>query len=267
LQQQTLNKTITEDIMRPEFGNAAPFYHEHATVQKETAERLLASLKPWQEILPQGPVIELGCGTGFVSCGLQKLFNHRKLIITDLSSSMAEACRQHLDKTENLSIQTLDAREVPVDEPTYAMSISSFAAQWFDDAAYTLGRWLEVTKPGGLLLAAFPGNQSFPEWKKHAQTLGIPFTGNPLPDTEEMVVKLSSDQTQVDYYEDTITQKFKGAANFFRHLKNIGAGRQLEGRPLNSREMKMLIEHWNAEAEGEIAVSWHVVFLAVKKSL
>lgn len=249
------------------FSQAAEAYHQHATVQRQVAERLLASLKPWKEILPPGPILELGCGTGFTSQGLINLFPERPLIITDAAEGMLNACKKNIGDLDNVTFDLLDAESIPVEEETYAMTISSFVSQWFRHPGYTLGQWLEVTKPGGLLLAAFPGHESFPEWKQHAKTLGLPYTGNSLPDTEEMVVKLSSEITQVDYYEDTITQSFASAADFFRHLKKIGAGQQIEGRPLNAREMKMLIEHWDSQQDGDITVSWHVVFIAVKKNM
>lgn len=261
---------MVEDILDKEtstnFNRSAEVYHRKAKVQQEVAHRLISSLEPWKDILPPGPVIELGCGTGFVSTHLQQLFPGRQLIFTDASPAMIEIAKKNISPAANVSFEEHNAEEIPVSNPTYAMTISSFAAQWFRDPAYTLGQWLEATQPGGLLLAAFPGSESFPEWKHHAEALGLPFTGNALPDTEEMVIKLSSGNTQVDYYEDTITQKFTDAAGFFRHLKEIGAGQQLQGRPLTHKEMKLLINHWNQQAEGDISVRYHIVFLAVKKN-
>lgn len=260
--------TVTHSLSQVEkFDNAAAVYNETADIQKQVADRLIASLNPWKDILPPGPILELGCGTGFTSRGLVELFPERPLILSDASRNMLEACKSNIGEVDNVEYTIQDGEEIPVQEPTYAMTISSFVAQWFHQPAFTLGQWLEATKPGGLLLAAFPGSESFPEWKKHAQTLGIPFTRNALPDTEEMVIKLSSDITQIDYYEDTITQKFEGAAAFFRHLKQIGAGCQLNGRSLTAREMKMLIDYWDEQKSDGITVSWHVVFLAVKRSM
>lgn len=261
---------MVEDFIKKDsktnFNRSAVAYHANARVQKEVANRLIASLKPWKEILPPGPIIELGCGTGFVSRELQKLFPERELLFTDIAPNMVEQCQVNLDQASNSSFEILDAEDVAVSKPVYAMTLSSFVAQWLWDPAYTLGQWFEATLPGGLLLAAFPGSESFPEWRHQAETLGLPFTGNSLPDTEEMVIKLSSGGTQVDYYEDTITQKFNTAAAFFRHLKDIGAGQQLEGRSLTPKEMKLLINHWDEQTKGNITVSYHIVFLAVKKN-
>lgn len=255
-----MNRKIAES-----FGSSVTDYNEHATVQKEVANRLIASLKPWRDILPPGPILEVGCGTGFVTNGIVDLYPKREKIITDLSEEMVDFCRDRFQSAENISFQQLDAEQLQTEEPKYGMTVCGFAAQWFKDPALTLGKLMEATRPGGLLLASFPGNESFPEWKKCCEDLGLPFTGNDLPDTEEIVIKMSTGPVQVDYYEDTVTESYPSALHFFRHLKNIGAGTHRKGRSLTPSEMKMLIRHWDSQNEEDITVSYHVVFLAVKR--
>lgn len=257
---KSLNRKIAES-----FGRSVSDYHTQANVQKEIAGRLIASLEPWRDILPPGPILEVGCGTGFVTQGIVDLYPKREKIITDISDEMVSFCSERFGSAENISFHRLDAEELETDEPKYAMTVCGFAAQWFKDPALTLGRMMEATRPGGLLLASFPGSESFPEWKKHCEELGIPFTGNALPDTEEMVIKMSTGPVQVDYYEDTVTETFPSAVHFFRHLKTIGAATHKEGRSLSLSEMKLLMDHWDSQSKGDITVSYHVVFLAVKR--
>lgn len=247
------------------FGSAATYYDRHADLQKQVADRLVASLEPWRGIIPPGPIIELGCGTGFVTEGLADLYSDREIQITDLSEEMVGFCRRKFGDWEHLKFAVQDAEQPLFKEPHYSMTVSNFVAQWFKDPALTFGKWLEATKPGGLLLASFPGNESFPEWRKHCRDLGLPFTGNPLPDTEEMVIKMSAGPAQVDYYEDTIIQTFDSAIDFFKRLKRIGASAQKDGRSLSPRELSMLINHWDSSTEGKVKVSYHIIFLAVKR--
>lgn len=249
------------------FGKAAGYYERNAGLQKEVARRLVASLEPWRGALPAGPVLELGCGTGFVTEGLLELLPDRAMEITDLSPEMVAFCRNKFEGShDRLAFRTLDAERLDAAPETYALTVSGFTAQWFRHPAVALGRCLEATRPGGLLLASFPGNESFPEWKEACRELGLPFTGNALPDTEEMVVKLSGGPVQVDYYEDTLTQTFESAAGFFRHMKRIGAGTRRQGRPLRPKEMRRLIRYWDRKAGGAVTVSYHIVFVAVKRN-
>ena len=266
-QQFSPKSSSVKEAISQSFGEAASYYEEHATLRKDIADRLIASLQPWRDIIPSGPIIELGCGTGFVTQGLAEMYANRQLEVTDLSPKMIDFCEQKFADREGLEFSVLDAEDPPYNEPHYALSVSGFTAHWFDDPALTLGKWLEATQPGGLLLASFPGNESFPKWKKYCQELGLPFTGNSLPDVEEVVVKMSVGPSQVDYYEDTVTRTFDSAADFFKHLDKIGVSTQKEGRSLTSRELSMLIDHWDSSEEGKVQVNYHVVFLAVKKDL
>lgn len=248
------------------FSKAAFYYDEHASLQKEVANRLIASLEPWRDIIPVGPIAELGVGTGFVTEGIVDLYPERKIEAIDLSPGMIDFCEDTFSDHENLSFLVSDAEEVPeFGDPHYAMTVSGFTPHWFKDSAQTLARWLQITKPGGLLLTSFPGNESFPQWKKHCQELGLPFTGNELPDVEEMVIKMSVGRAQVDYYEDTITQRYESASDFFEELKQLGMSTQIKGRHLTSDERQLLVEHWDDSTEGDITVSYHIVFLAVKR--
>lgn len=254
-----------KQVISNAFGKAAPYYDEHAGLREDIAHRLIASLEPWQAIIPPGPVIELGCGTGFVTRGLTDLYPDRRIEITDLSPEMVACCKKQVSGDGTHSFRVQDAEQVSHDEPYYALVVSSFLVHWLSDPAFTMGQWLEAVKPGGLLLVAFPGNESFPGWRKHCRELGLPFTANPMPDVEEMVVKMSLGPSQVDYYEDTVTQTFDSSRDFFTHLKKIGASTRKEGRSLRPGELTMLINHWDSSAGGPVTVRYHVVFLAVKR--
>lgn len=264
--QQAATENGAKEEIADSFGKAASYYEEHASLQKEVADRLIASLQPWRDIIPTGPIIELGAGTGFVTKGVADLYPDREIIGTDLSQGMIEYCRTKFADHENISFRVADAEQLPeFDDPHYAMTVSGFAAHWFDYPAQTLAKWLEITKPGGLLLASFAGNESFPTWRSHCRELGLPFTANELPDVEEMVIKMSVGPAQVDYYEDTITREYESAGDFFDELKNLGMDTLKQGRQLTSKEMSLLVDHWDSSTEGKVSVDYHVVFLAVKR--
>jgi malonyl-CoA O-methyltransferase len=264
--QHSLTDSGVKAEIADSFGKAASFYDEHASVQKEVADRLIASLQPWRDIIPSGPIIELGAGTGFVTKGVADLYPGREIQVMDFSEGMIQFCQSKLADYDNLSFKIGDAEQVPeVDDPHYAMTVSGFTAHWFDHPAQTLAKWLEITKPGGLLLASFPGNESFPKWKKYCQELGLPFTANELPDVEEMVIKMSVGPAQVDYYEDAITREYESAKDFFDQLKSLGMNTLKQGRQLTSKEMSLLVDHWDSSTEGKVSVDYHIVFLAVKR--
>lgn len=255
--------------IKKEFGKHPDYYHQYAQSQRESAERLIESLKPWTAIVPKGPILEAGCGTGFLSRHLPGLFRNRLIEITDLAPEMVDYCQRTMESRagdNRLHFEVRDAEFLSDAEEPYGLIVHNFVAQWFQDPAMSMERMIECLKPGGLMLAAFPGNDSFPEWKKAAEEADVDYTGNDLPDTEEVVIKLSNLPVKVDYYEDTLTQRFESSRAFFRHLKEIGASTmENEESSIGAAGLKKLMSQWDQRKPGEITVGYHVIFLAVKK--
>src|SRR5699024_10600244 len=120
------------------FGSAAPYYDQHAELRMEAANRLMASLQPWRDIIPSGPIAELGCGTGFVTKGLAELYPQRVIEAIDLSDQMVGYSREKLTDYNNLSFHTAEAKQPDHEEPYYARTVSGCAGHWSRDPALTL---------------------------------------------------------------------------------------------------------------------------------
>ncbi len=56
-------------------------------------QRLSSRFSAWLEAAPDGPVVEIGAGTGFLTRHLAPLLPDRQYIATDLSAGMVEAAR------------------------------------------------------------------------------------------------------------------------------------------------------------------------------
>lgn len=259
---------LEENPIHKRFGESALIYHQEAEIQKKVTEGLIASLRPWKEILPSGPILEVGAGTGFLTELLLEEFPERKIAVTDASREMVLFAHEDLYEKgaalDNAMFMPFDVDVDTLGENEYSLIISSFAAQWFKDTALGLSKLAQALKPGGLLLVSFPGNKSFPEWYEACLETGLPFTANALPDTEEVVIKLSMDPVQVDFYENTLTQTFPSSRDFFYHLKDIGASSSKRGKSLSPKQLKVLMDHWDSKGE-DVKVSWHTVYLVAKK--
>jgi malonyl-CoA O-methyltransferase len=245
------------------FDAAADYYHKHAVVQRKSAKKLIHFLGE-PESLPEGPILELGCGTGFLSRELMQVFPNREIILSDSSENMLKICRDYLPRLKNVQFKQWDARALSADAPVYSMTASNFVVQWIQNPGKILNHLLRITRSGGQLLAAFPGAHSFPEWKQAADELGLPCTANDLPDRENIVEALSGEDRQVSCRKEIITQQFERAGDFFRHLKETGAGYQNKSQHLEAGELKILMDYWDSRRKDGITVSWEVIYLKVK---
>lgn len=261
--------TISSKSIAETFSEAAKQYHEKAEIQQKVANGLISSLLPWKDSLPEGPILEVGCGTGFLSAQLIKEFPEREIILSDAAEGMLQFCSSRLKEenqlSDNITFKQINVDEIVDETERYSLIISNFAPQWFSDTAIGLEKLSKQLKPGGLLLCTFPGNHTFNDWYTCCLELGLPFTANPLPDVEEVVIKLSMNPLQIDYYENDLYQEFDHSIDFFRHLKEIGASKSVTGKSLSSKQLKLLTNFWDNKESNAIKVKWHVVYLAAKK--
>ena len=78
------------------FSRSASTYDCHAEEQRAGAATLAKCAAECAENLVEGPVLEIGCGTGFLSASLAELFPGRRLELTDLAPAMVAHCRQKM---------------------------------------------------------------------------------------------------------------------------------------------------------------------------
>lgn len=245
------------------FGQAGLTYDAEAMVQKYCAEKLLRILMDLD--IPDGVILEIGCGTGFVTQGLIHSFPTHELEITDISVEMLEVCQKNLAPLlrKNLSFRQLDAEKLDPNDNRYSLIISNFVIQWFEDpikGIHTLSRCL---KPGGILLVSFPNQDSFPEWKTMCRNLHLTFTGNPLPDAKKLISYLTESKIDYRYQEQIILTHYKQSLSFFRSIKRIGAGLNYSKKTLSPAEFRQLIYQWDHLTQNQIQIQYHVSFLII----
>lgn len=249
------------------FSKSVSYYDENAGLQKQTAERLYRALKPWQFSIPDGPILEIGAGTGFFTKYLIDVYSDREVIVSDLSDEMVRYCKAKFSESNHAKFRVIDAESEEWPESAYALIAGNYVAQWFKNTGRILSEMSKSLKPGGLMLISFPASESFSNWKKYCMHLGLPFTGNTLPDLEQVVIELSMGPVKVDYYEDDMIDTFESVFDFFKHLKQCGTSTNISGKQLSLKQLKLLNDYWLDQNGGQVKVSYHTAFIAVKRDL
>jgi malonyl-CoA O-methyltransferase len=251
------------------FGRAAPYYDAHADAQRRAAGRVADLLAARIDTVPAGPVLEVGCGTGFLTRHLVRLFPGRNLEITDLSEEMVAYCRGAVPRPPGGGRTTFwaaDAEAVPATSG-HAVIAAGFVAQWLTDPGGTLRRLAGGLRPGGLLAASAPVRGSFPEWARASEAMGLPFVPSSLPDAHEIVEALSRGGTlEVTAAEEDISESHEGPLAFFRHLKRMGAATRLTGGRLSAAQLTSLVRSWqDLRGGGEARVTYRVLFVLARR--
>ncbi|WP_107669021.1 methyltransferase domain-containing protein [Cyanothece sp. BG0011] len=264
-----ITQSYQKEKIANNFSKGVNNYLSHSQVQKHCAEKLLQIAQNYTNSIPKGSILEIGCGTGFVTQELIKQFpNHFKDII-DISDEMLKYCEKNLHISEQqkalIQFRQMDGETIKTDANSYAAIISSFTIQWFQDIVNSLNRLINTLQPQGVLLVAFPNDKSFPEWQKMCDQLNVPFTRNQLPNIEELMQKLSIPPHKIYIYEEQVSINYNNAADFFKSLKIIGAGCNLKQEKLSIPQMKELINYWNHQYYPQkIEVTYDVTFLGIQ---
>jgi len=225
------------------FGAQAASYELHAGLQRAVAEKLAGFLPD----LNQPRVLELGCGTGLFSRHLLKRYPGGHFVLTDVAPQMIAECRRNLAPLgpAHISFEVMDAGEAG-GHAELDLIVSSMTLHWLPAPAASLDRLLRFLAPGGLLLYATLGPESFAEWRSALAGEGLP---SGLVDIHELPGVIEEERLIPD--SDTLS--------FLRRMKAVGGLTPREGySPLSPGALRRAIRAADATHGGRI--TWHIVY-------
>lgn len=230
---------------------AAHDYDRNARIQRMVAQRLAVRIAALD--LPANPrILEIGCGTGFLTQALMDAGVSGDWQITDIAPEMVDRCRGRLGETPRRRFAVLDGeRDTPCGGP-FDLICSSLAVQWFDDAPAALARMAGWLAPGGHCVITTLGPGSFAQWHAAHESQGVQ-PGTPRFAAIAGFAALEPHALAVEHLDE----RHDDAHGFVRALKAIGAGTPgPDHRPLAAGAMRRVMA---AFERGGCAVTYEVV--------
>ena len=141
-----------------QFSAAARHYDEHAVVQRQVAERLLALARKMSPHPRR--ILELGCGTGLYTRLLGSAFVSAKIVAVDLSEQMVRVARTNVPGE---SVQFVVGDVERMDWGRYDLVSANGSLQWATDAPAMLMRLAGTLDEGGALACSLFGPETYGE--------------------------------------------------------------------------------------------------------
>lgn len=235
---QSIHKKKIENA----FDKGAENYDWAALIQREVAQKLAEFLLN----TPPENILEIGCGTGFLTRLLVQKYPEANIIAIDISQAMIEKCQK---KLPFVSFEKEDG-ETYQPSQKFDLIISNMAVQWFDKPNEGLNRLKGFLNPDGTLLYSTLGENNFTEWQDVLKKLNL--RSNTLPSR---------------HYEDIIEEEekntmYQDAFDFVKSLKEIGANHS-DQRPLTPSQLKKACAL--LKDKHYCSITWHVLYGCFKR--
>ena len=117
------------------------------------AGRLAEALIDFAGLPVDGPVLDVGCGTGSVALELRRRFPGRSIWAVELSAAYLAFARRR-ENGESIGFAQADATELPFDAGPFCASIAQLALNFMPDPKQAAKEMRRVTRSGGVVAAA-----------------------------------------------------------------------------------------------------------------
>lgn len=252
---------IISKIVEHNFSRHPEKYNNIAETQKKVAAKVAYSVV--ENIGKQSnslDILEIGCGTGFLTSDLMMRFPEANFTITDISPAMLDFCRNSVPNTKSANFALCDiTRECP--NGLFDIITSSLAFQWVEDMTTLLNNLCNHLKPGGFLIFSTLTKGTFANVADIFCNNNLEF---PMPKLQipAELEKSTSCFHNVSVTEEIFTETYDSIKDFLNHIHSVGAGNATGDHLSTSALRKIIRENKNRT----ITVEYNVAFVECGKA-
>lgn len=213
-------------IYTKNFNKSASTYDLVANIQQKCALELVNNINNKFPYFYPKKIIDVGCGTGFVSEKLLEHYPKATYILNDISNNMLEIAKNKfqeknklLSKNIDLHCQCIDAEKIS--GKNFDLVASNFTFHWFNDPCSTIER---LFKQSNILAFTILLDNTFKSWYQFCKKLNINYPTINYPN-ENILKNICLDLKPKDYHfkKKTYNIKFNSIISLIRYIKKLGA--------------------------------------------
>ena len=153
---------IDKEKLKRRFSRNARQYDKYAKVQKKMGDVLIEKIKSTKTQYKN--ILEIGCGTGYVTEILLEHFENSNITAIDIAPGMIDHVKSKIsDKRVNFICADIEEMDL---DTNYDVIVSNATFQWFNKLEGTLKKLVDALSPKGLMCFSTFGENTFIELKK-----------------------------------------------------------------------------------------------------
>jgi len=226
-----------------------------------------------EELTQPRRILEVGCGTGYLTALLSRSHAGGELVALDLDAALIGQARRRLGPDSRVSWLVADGE--CFSQGDFDLIIANATFQWFTSPGETLRAYFQALSPGGCVAFSTLGPETFGELdaslKQAAAVMGLDtapeITARRFLNSrnwEDLLTQAGFSQVQMA--RRIITAHFPTVPDFLRALKAMGATNP-RPRPFSPRLLHALIRAYEARfrQNGSVPATYEVIWAVARK--
>jgi len=248
-------------IVQRRFARNFETYNRLAIVQRQVAARLGCLIQKAKK-QDFNRILEIGCGTGFLTQQIISNYSVKEYILNDLVDSAYNEVQKFTEtlKYENFKFIPGDAEETNFPESLDAI-FSASSIQWFQNIDLFLKKAHALLNKDGIIAFSTFGNDNFKEIKT---TLNVSLKYKSL---KELCDIISPNYTIIHAEEWTQEEKFKSPYEVLKHMKLTGVNGVSKETIKQEKLRNFDVDYRNlySDKDESVGLSFHPIIIIAKK--
>lgn len=248
------------------FSHSASTYEQHSSLQKSIADYVSAKAAIIEDI---DSILEIGCGTGFLTESIIKKCKGKPITALDMSESMLARAKKRLS---NQKIEWLLGDLLHLDiKRKFDLIASSSALHWIQPLNLAFSNLAAHLHSSGYVVFSMMLDGTFKELRESRRAAAPNKKDSvKLPSEEDVLNALHFNGFEVTEHErEVMTTQHESAETFLRSIHEQGVtGRTSIAKILNRSELANLIAYYNRTFKNKInkvTATYDVLYITARK--
>lgn len=259
-------KKILPGKVAENFSESAETYDSAASFQRRSAnifsEFILSSLSGKKA--PR-KILEIGCGTGFLTERLMDAMPSAYFTVSDISGAMLNRCEKNTMEIKNrkdIRVEYIVSDMADgVEDDDFDMIVSALAFQWAEDFHPALEKMNGKLMGKGTFFFSTLTEGTFAGIVNTFSHAGVKYPGPEMLSFNNIRKFCLSVFSEVNFRQGVYMEEYASVIEFLKQIKAIGAG-NATGETLSAADLRRVIR---AAGTGILSAEYHLAFFECTK--